>query len=337
MSKKLSVIIANRNDTAMLSITVNSCIEALIPLGLSNCEIIICDNSDKEIYPLLNSVLPTGYFKEKIIKVFRQDFPCLFTARETAASHAQSDYIACLDSHMLVGYNTFLDLYNFMESHKDDKTLGFAHAPINWAHHHARNARHDRDMSVNELGDWNNAYDYERTITWKGMPWICRKNWFLNNKSGLGAYGTLSKYAISWGGGDMHIGIKPWLLGYKNWAVPTRPCVHIGPFPKIDTGQNPNVSYYSDSGDKYRYRTYIKSGNFPSTFGFLVSCYVLGGEPMMERNKAIITDRFGSYLDVQKWWAKAIQLGQEERDWLLSRQVISFEELLKTQPWDYAN
>ena len=225
-----------------------------------------------------------------------------------------------------------------MERKQDDQTLGFAHAPVNWAHHHSRNARHDRDMSINELGDWNLAYTYERPITWKGMPWICRKDWFLNDQSGLGAYGALSEHAISWGGGDMHIGVKPWLLGYKNWAVPTRPVIHIGPFPKIDTGQNPNVSFYSDSENgQYRYRTYTKSGNFPSTFGFLVSCYVLGGEPMMERNKVIIDSRFGAYINTKKWWDKAVECGERERKWLSDRQIMTFEEFLLKRPWDNVN
>ena len=228
--KLLSVIIANRNDTAMLSVTVNSCIEELRPFGLKNCEIIICDNSDLPIYKQLNSCLPTGYIRDGLLKITRQDFPCLFTARENAIDVSKSEYITCLDSHMLSGRDMFIDLVNFMESKKDDKTLAFAHAPINWSHHHARGAVHDRDMSSNELGNWNKKYAKERTITWKGMPWICKRSFWKD----IRGYGALAQHKISWGGGDMHIGIKPWLLGFKNWAVPCNAGVHIGPFPKIN-------------------------------------------------------------------------------------------------------
>ena len=329
---KLSVIISNRNDTVMLSITVRSCIEELRPLGLKNCEIIIADNSDSNIYELLPSVLPTGYYKEGLIKVLRQDFPCLFSARELAAREASGEYILCLDSHMLVGHDTIFDLVNFMDRHPEPN-LGFAHAPISWIHQHERAAKHDRDMSVNELGDWNNVYPNERTITWKGMPWICNRKWFLDQDKGLNAYGALAKHYISWGGGDMHIGIKPWLLGFKNWAVPTNPCFHIGPFPKIDRGKDPNVAFVGPD----KYRLYSASGNYPHTFGFLVSCYVLGGESMIDRNEPAITKRFGNYINVKKWKPKAIELGQEERQWLLKRQKISFEELLTTKPWDNPN
>ena len=314
----------------MLSVTVNSCIEALVPIGLENCEIVICDNSDAKIYPLLNSVLPTGYIREKLLKIFRQDFPCLFTARETAIEHSSGEYIICIDSHMIIGHNSFLDLLDFMEGRKDDKTLGFAHAPINWSHHHSRHARHDRDMSVNQSGDWHKAVQEERTITWKGMPWICRKDTW----TAIRGYGALAQHKISWGGGDMHIGIKPWLLGFKNWAVPTRPCIHIGPFPKIDkSGKNPNTVQVSN-GDGYKYRLWSNSGNGPHALGFLVSCYVLGGESMMERNKAAITERFGKFINVDREWRKAIRYGEDERTWLNERKKMTFKELLEKVPWN---
>lgn len=329
--KKVSVIISNRNDLTMLSVTVRSAIEALKPIGLDNSEIVICDNSDPQQYKLLSSVLPTGYIKDGLLKIIRQETPCLFTAREEAAKASNSLYILCLDSHMLCGHNMIRDLVSFMDGYKDDPSVGFAHAPISWAHQHERAAKHDRDMSIHELGAWNTKYDHSRPITWKGMPWICRRNWFLDSKNGLNGYGALSQHSLSWGGGDMHIGIKPWLLGYKNYAVATSPGIHIGPFPKID----------SVKGDKHsaavgpdKYRLYSASGTGPHGIGFLVSCYVLGGEEMMLRNKKAITERFGRYIDVDKEWENSKRYGADEKLWLDAHKVITFEELLKLKPWD---
>ena len=331
--KTVSVIISNRNDTVMLSVTIRSCIEEFKSLGIDKCEIIICDNSDDEIYNQLNSVIPTKYIQEGLIKIVRQPFPCLFTARETAIKHASGKFIICLDSHMIAGRNMIFDLVNFMWAKESDKTLGFAHAPINWAHQHESRAKHDRDMSVNELGDWNNSYKHQRTITWKGMPWICRREWFLDRKTGLNGYGALAEHKLSWGGGDMHIGIKSWLLGFKNWAVPTSPGIHIGPFPKIDTKENPNVASIS-TPNQVKYRLWNKSGVGPHTIGFLVSCYILDGEAMMERNKKIITKKFGKFINVDKEWNNAINYGRNEKVWLDKRKVITFEQLLKETPWD---
>ena len=326
----LSIIISNRNDTTMLSVTIRSCIEALRPLGLSNCEIVIADNSDPIPHAQLGSIIPSKYIKEGLIKFHFQPFPCLFTARELAIKHSKGKYIICVDSHMLIGHNMFLDLVNFMQSRENDSTLGFAHAPINWAHQHEDSAKHDRDMSINELGNWNTKYEKERTITWKGMPWICRRKWFLDKVKGLNGYGALSQFHISWGGGDMHLGIKSWLLGYKNWAVPCNAGIHIGPFPKIDQGKDKNSS--SIGPDKYR--LYGKSGNGPQCLGFLISCYILGGIEMMERNINAITQRFGRFIDVDKEWDNAISKGTEERKWLTHRQVMSFNQLLESKPWN---
>ena len=329
---KVSIIIANRNDLPMLSVTVRSCIEELKPLGEGNGEIVICDNSDAHIYRRLSSFLPIKYIKEGLLSVYRQGFPCLFTARETAISKSKGDYIICLDSHMIVGRNMIVDLVEFMESRSDDLTLGFAHAPINWAHQHESRSKHDRDMSKSELGPWGMTYKHERTITWKGMPWICRRDWFLDKTNGLGGYGALSEHKLSWGGGDMHIGVKPWLLGFKNWAVPTSPGIHIGPFPETDYKDNPNVVSVSGPGE-HKYRLWGKSGNGPHTIGFLVSCYILGGEPMMKRNTPSIRRRFGDFIDIDKWWDTARSYGEGEKVWLDNRKIMTFEQLLESKPW----
>jgi hypothetical protein len=183
-------------------------------------------------------------------------------------------------------------------------------------------ARHDRDMTQNELGNWGTAYAYEQMITWKGMPWICRKDFF---EQTLNGYGALAEHKVSWGGGDMHIGIKPWLLGYPNWAVPTSPAIHLGPFPK---------PMNSKASPLAKYRLYKISGETPLCIGFLISCYVLGGEEMMERNKVKINNRFGNYLNVKDNWERAKELGQKEKNWLDEVKVRTFEELLKTRPWD---
>jgi glycosyltransferase involved in cell wall biosynthesis len=331
MKPKVSVIISTRNDTAMLAVTVRSVIEELRPLGRGQGEIVIVDNSDPFIQEQIKSIIPSRYISDGVIQLHFQSYPCLFTARETAAEKSKGEFILCLDSHMVIGRDMILDLVRSISERSSDPSVGFIHSPINWAHQHESKSKHDRDMSVNELGDWNAFYPTERTISWKGMPWICRRNWFLDRDQGLNAYGALSEHRLSWGGGDMHIGIKPWLLGFKNWSIPSNPAIHIGPFPYEKL--NPDTVSV-DRYTKDKYRLWTTSGEGPGCFGFLVSCYVLGGEDMMKRNKQAITDRFGRYLKVEKYWELAKKAGQSERDWLLQRQVMTFDELLERKPWN---
>ena len=313
---RVSVIISNRNDTAMLAVTVRSILEALkaVPGG---GEIIIVDNSDEEFYKYIaeGSFIAQQYFREGSVRLFRQKFPCLFTARDLAIQRAKGQYIMCLDGHMLVGHNTIKDLVDFMNRHRDNEKLGFAHAPLSWVHQHESQAKHDRDVKVHELGPWGGAYKQERRITWKGMPWMCRRKFWAK----IGGYGALSQHKVSWGGGDMHIGTKPWLLGFENWAVPTNSCIHIGPFPKRVRKE-------------YTYRIYSQSGEHTTTIGFLISAYVLGGEPMMNRIAPTVKEHFG--LDIQKHWDQAKELGATERAWLLANQVMSYQEYLDRRPWD---
>lgn len=313
---KLSIIISNRNDNVMLSITVRSCIEALKAIN-GESEIVIVDNSDEKIWPLVQNVLPKKYIKQGKIKLIRQEHPSLFVARDTAAKVARGQYISCIDGHMLIGHNMFKDLVDFMNKHRDDPHLGFAHAPINWAHQHEDAGKHDRNVSSCELGDWNIKYGHERKITWKGMPWICRRKWFIEQ---LGGYGALSQNKMSWGGGDILIGTKPWLLGFENWAVPTSPGIHIGPYPNVD-GKEGN-----------QYRVYHQSGEHPTLTGFLVALYVLGGSSAIERNKEAIENKW-PWLKVDKFKDLAIRLGKDEREWLLANQVMSFEDYLNNEPW----
>ena len=128
----------------------------------------------------------------------------------------------------------------------------------------------------------------------------------------------------------MHIGIKSWLLGYITWAVPCNAGVHIGPFPKIDTDKDSN----STKIGKHKYRLYGESGVGPQCLGFLVSCYVLGGVGMMKRNEEAIIKRFGKFINVKKFWSKAISLGIDERNWMLDHRITTFNQLLKDKPWD---
>lgn len=313
---KVSVIISNRNDSAMLAVTVRSALEELkaIPSG---GEVVIVDNSDQPIWEMLKAghFISKRYFETGAVRLFRQDYPCLFTAREEAIRRARGEFIVCLDSHMIVGHRMIRDLVDFMNANRDNHKIGFAHAPISWCHQHESQAKHDRNVAVNELGPWGGRYNLARRITWKGMPWICRKNTFWK----IGGYGALSRHRLAWGGGDMHIGVKPWLLGFENWAVPCSPAIHIGPFPE-------------PAKSEHKYRLYAKSGEQVTTLGFLVACYVLGGELMMKRNEAALREKFK--LNTQANWEQAKALGAEERQWLLANQIMDFDTWLREQPWN---
>jgi len=156
---KLSVIIPNRNDTVMLGITVRSCLEELKAID-NDGEIIIADNSDEDIWQIIRtpnvSPFSLGYVEEGKIKLFHLKFASLYAARQAGIDRASGEYVYNMDSHTIVGRNQFLDIVNFMDSHKG---IGFGFTPIGWVSQHEMWSRHDlRTDEATIFGNWGRLY-----------------------------------------------------------------------------------------------------------------------------------------------------------------------------------
>ena len=320
---KLSVIIANRNDIVMLNVTLNNCIEMLKSLPYES-EIVVCDNSDQSFYELIHIACPVGFIKKHNVSIIRQEQPCFTSARMRAAEAAKGEYLLCVDSHVLFGYNTIKDSIDFMERHKDDPNLGFGHPPIRWAHQGPAGVKHTLKVSDKGLpnGGWDCAYATERKMYWKFMPWICKRDWYLNTLKGYGAH---SDYMISWGGAEVLQQVKSLMLGYENWAIATDPVAHIGPYTPavIKTGQ-------------YKYRTYTANGNKPHGFGVLLAYAVLGGPEVGYEHAKIGEEQFTNRhkIKVDDYWPAVLEMAAAEHNWLQDRKKYDYLELLETKPWN---
>jgi glycosyltransferase involved in cell wall biosynthesis len=314
---KLSVIISSRNELVMLNITLNNLLESFKGLNYK-CEVVICDNSDDNYWKLLPSVIPTTWTKRGLVRVLRQEQPCFTSARMTAAKEAKGEYILCVDSHVLFGLRTIHDSVDFMDRRKDDNSLAFGHPPIRWAHQGDPGMKHSVKVSPDGLpnGGWGLAYREESPMFWKFMPWICRRDWYLNVLNG---YGTHSEKMISWGGAEMIQQMKALMLGYTNYAIITDPVIHIGPY-------TPEIVKLGG----YKYRTYTQNGNQPHGFGVILGFYILGGEGLGYKHAKIAESQIKNRhnINVDDYWAKAIELGKEEHEWLMARAKISYQDVL---------
>ena len=324
---KLSIIISNRNDIVMLNVTLNNAIEMLKTIGEGQGEIVICDNSDKKFYELMPIAYPVGWLKQGLVRVIRQEDPGFTTARMTAAKESKGEYIFCVDSHVLFGLNTLRDSVDFMERHRSDPHLGFGHPPIRWAHQGPAAVKHTLKVSDDNLpnGGWDCTYTTERKMFWKFMPWICRRDWFLDTLQG---YGTHAWERMSWGGAEQLMQVKSLMLGYENWAIPTDPVIHIGPYTPevIKTGQ-------------YKYRTYGAHGNFPHGFGVLVANYVcMGPELGYKLSKAgEVKFKNRHKFNIDDYWDKVVKVSHKEYEWLNANKKYSYMELITQKPWELVN
>ena len=317
---KLSIIIPNRNDTYMLSVTVRSMLEALKGVD-GKSEIIIVDNSDEDIYELLStkksSPLAWPYLSDKVVRLIRQDFPCFFSAAMMGFKEAQGEYIFHTDSHMLIGHNTFKDLVKFLD--EGNKKVGMAFCPIGWCGQHEVLARHEMRTDTLYSG-WGKRYDTPTRILWNFGSWMGRRKWFLETHGG---YGFLDKKRVSWGGGQFYICLKTLMLGYENWAVPTNPIYHIGPF---------SAELQRVTG--YRYRTYGKSGETEIGLGILASFYALAGEEGKEIAKGCAPAFEKHGITIEKHWDKCRRIAKEDWEWMREKKKYSLKEVWERRLWE---
>jgi len=317
---KLSIIISNRNDIVLLNVTLNSLLEAIKSVNYE-CEIVVVDNSDESIWALINRTFP-AFLAHSGIRFFHESDFCFTKARMIAARESAGEFIFCIDSHVLIGNRTLGRSIEFMHDHPD---IGFGHPPMRWAKDGPGQLR--QEMHPTKEGSPyarllnTGTLDHDKKIFWKFMPWICRREWYLDTLQG---YGSHAEHSISWGGAELLQQIKGWMLGYENWYIHTDPVIHIGPY---------NREVYK-TGQTVR-RTYESSGNFPVGFGILLALYILAGEEEGLRQVRLAKKRLKIIhkLDIEHFWPKAIELGKAEHEWLAERQKYSFPELMKNRPW----
>lgn len=298
----VSIIIAHRNDFPMLGITVRSILEELRNLD-GGGEIIICDNSEKKHKHLLANVINKSYIEKGIVKIIHQDFPCLASARDSAAEIASSKYLISLDSHMIIGRDMIKDLVNFIDSYKEND-LGFVHAPIVMVHQGEEHKRHEFQIKT--------YYNKPHLTGLKGMPWICKKSFWDDIKG----YGFVSNHKMAWGGAEIYLAIKAWMLGYNTYGIPCRPGIHIGP--------------YRNMKDFIRYRMWGKSGEHGLYFTTAVCSYIFGEtsfpNKVMNIQPASVDRYDNSFFD------KAIELGKEEKLWFDKKKVRSLDSFFEAFP-----
>ena len=320
---KLSIIIGNRNDIVMFNVTLNNILESLKSTNY-DCEVVVVENSNEECHKLINQTFP-AFIAHSGIRFLRQEEPCFTEARMKAAREAKGEYLFCIDSHVLIGNNTLNKSIEFMESNKS-KSIGFGHPPMRWSKDGVGQLRQAMGMAkdgtlyarVLHIGKSKN----DCKIFWGFMPWICKREWYLNTLKG---YGSHAKHRLSWGGAELLQQLKSWMLGYENWYIHTDPVIHIGPF---------NRAVYA-TGQAVRH-PYKDSGNYPEGFGVLLALMVLAGEEEGYRQAKMAKVRLRRLhkINVDELWPKAVELGKEEHMWLMKNKKISFTELLNQQPWN---
>lgn len=308
--KKVSVILATRNELELLIMTVLSAVEAMH--GVDG-EIVVVDNSDEKFCECVKSLL-SGQIKDGMVRYFRQEEPSSAATMERAAKEAEGEFIFYTDAHSLIGSQCIKKSLEFFDRHEGEP-VAFCYTPLLWAHMSSSAKKMSFRFHRNNMGSWGKMTDHELKVTFKGMPHMIRKEVY----HAIGGYGCLAEHHMAWGGLIPYLGWKPWLLGYENWAIPDSVTYHFGEYPKV-------------CREDTKYRRYNVSGKYQPGQSHAVAAYVIGGEKFLRQEYLPARmERYFASVDHALGIAK--EVGGKEREWMLANQKYSVWELLENPPW----
>jgi len=309
----LTVALASRNEIPMLMVTILSALEAMKAAGIDG-EVLVVENSDDAYFRAAKDCM-AGVLKDGRVRLIRQPEVSLALAIDQAHREAAGEFVFYTDAHTLIGHDTLLPLLEFhRKRYRSPERIAFVHAPIQWAHRSSSTRRTHFSLSRTKLGEWAPHTLETQRVPWKGMPYMIRKDVY----EAIGGMGCCAEHRLGWGV-LRYLGIKPWLLGYENWAIPNGVVYHFGEWP---------VS----AREFTKYRTYSKNGKGRAGVAYAVAAYVLGGEDFLRQEwEPAAMSRFMPNLD----WAiaEAKRIGGQEREWILANQTISLQDLLANPPW----
>ena len=309
----VSIVTASRNETAMLCMTVLSAVEALKAENIDG-EVIVVENSEPDIHEAAKDCI-AGAVKEGTVRVVRQEEPSIAKALQRAHDEAKGEFIFYTDAHTMIGANTLRPMVQFFRDNAD-KRVAFLHAPIQWAHRSSATKRTHMNVNTSKLGEWSGAVPvtHPQRVPWKGMPYmIPREVWH-----DIGGYGCCAEHSLGWGV-LAYLGMKPWMLGYENWAIPEGVVYHFGEWPE-------RVRPHA------RYRTYNDGGYHPG-LARAVAFYVFGGEETLRAEYA--SSQLHRYFKSEDEAVRlAESIGSTERQQFLLRQTRSFKDLFLYPPWE---
>lgn len=307
--KDLSVVISCRNEIVGTITTMRSALEEF-KTGIDG-EVVICDNSDDISYwDILKNAVPSEYKEDGLVKLVRQPFPCIFTAREKAIRNSVGKYIVIVDSHSIFGRDSLSQMIDSADKHSDK---GFIYGLMNFSRDHETESFCDRNVS-NFLGVRYYKYSHrgkeDFEVPFRGMPFLFEKRFF--NK--IDGYGALSRLRLSWGGGDFILGLKSAMMGFRNWMNPNALVIHLGPFKDDDYFP---TSYIREAGREY-----------PKRFGMLITAYIVGGERLLMKRVRQLSERIGFDSLTGEDLQNVVSLGNEDYKWLAERTEVSYDNLI---------
>ena len=312
-----------------LYFTMNSIASVLVHSRLTH-EFIICANntSDEMIEDARKSLLDpsTDFSKYHKVKFIKSDIPANGPAANRAAAVASGTFLCLTDSHVIVHPNIFTECIRVMEDHAD---AGLVHSPITWTgipylagvgpggFPFANNKRCYQYLyrTFDATGDWYLSRHFHGTynhhlVSEKPYPIAgCGHGFYMMRRSVWEKIGGYHPGQMGYGGREAFVTFKSWLLGFRNYTVPTTNHIHY----------NGRRLYHWNMDWWYRNN--------------MTQAYSIGGDKWLDIIYANFKKKAGVKAPViERLRNEAVDLSVNERAFVLERQQMPFDDLFKV--WD---
>ncbi len=307
---KVSIIISSRDEGHNNLFTIQSIINDLETfLRPDEFEFILVDNGSKN-KDAWRFVAERGMFYHRTVRILNDPFMGNVTARNKGVALARGKYIFFSDSHMQYRVGSFKAMIDALDTYG-----GIVHPSVQWLGGYepsGRSYQYSLKLGEKLWGTWNNSIvgDGQNPFYIPVSGHCClgvRRDEFIR----LGQY---HPYFRCYGGGELYLDLKWWMLGSTVMVVPQA------------------VGYHLSAGRGYHY--------MQSDFihNMMLLAYALGADALAERVYLRYLGKDGVNRESLKaLHDQALQEASADRISIPAARTLSLYDLLTVRPWDKKN
>lgn len=310
MSKiQVSVVISERDEGHNNIFTIHSIINDLETfLKPDEWEIILVENcsSDKESWQY---VIERGLYFHRNVRLLFDPIAGNVTARNKGAKIAKGKYLFFSDSHMSFKVGSFKAMVDCIE-----KTNGIVHPAVQWmGGYEPSDPSYQYTIKMGEKiwGTWN------RSMVSATEPFtipVCGHCCLGMKREQFLDFGGYNDWFRCYGGGELYLDLKWWMMGYWVSSVPTA------------------IGYHLSAGRGY---SFVQDDLIHN---MMLMAYALGADAFAERVYLRYLNKVGvDTKKLNKMKEDAILESTDDVKNLHPRFRMTFMEMLKNKPWDVVN
>lgn len=306
---QVSVIISARDEFPNIIHTVHSIVNDLETfLKPGEFEVIIVDNGSKN-QDSWRFLMERGMYYHKTVRILLDPIMGNVTARNKGARIARGKYLFFSDAHMSYKIGSFKAMIEAIDS-----TNGIVHPAVQWmGGYEPSDPSYQYTIKLGEKvwGTWNRSVvSFTESFYIPVCGHCCLgvlRDQFLD-------FGGYNEYFRCYGGGELYLDLKWWMLGSSVSSVPTAIGYHLSAgrgyaFKQDDLIHNMMLMSYSLGADAFAERIYIR--------------YL--GKPGVNKPH------------LKKMNDEALREAKFDREILLPRKRMSFMDVIVERPWDALN